>query len=239
MSADAVSPVARTTASNNLAYVFQEVLTAVLRVRYQPQQVPDATAFRTQLRKLLQSAMGEARTLGYASANIQMGMLVVVGFLDESVLNSTTQSPLVAEWSRRPLQEELFGGHLAGETVFKNISTLLQQQDSPELADVLELHALALELGYKGRYAFSSGGELHNILQLCRQKIARIRGQAPLFPAPARQVVAPVKRSDSVARALLITTAALAVLTVAAFAGYEISLSSGASHLATSAQSSR
>lgn len=227
------------TASNNIAYTFQEVLTAVLRVRNQAQQVPDAAAFRAHLRRLLQTAMGDARTLGYASANIQMCVLVVVGFLDESVLNLPPGNPLVAEWSRRPLQEELFGGHLAGETVFTNISTLLQQQDSPELADILELHCLCLELGYKGRYAFSNGGELRNIQQLCRAKISRIRPDARLFPAPVLQDRPPVKTSDGVARSLLIAAIALCVLTVGAFAGYELSLSSGASRLAASGLSAR
>ncbi len=231
--------VSRSAPANNLAYTFQEPLTAILRVRFQPQQVPDIAAFRAHLRRLLQTSMGEARSLGYSSPNIQMSLLVVVGFLDESVLNLPAQSPLVADWSRRPLQEELFGGHLAGETVFTNIATLLQEQDSAETADVLELHALVLELGYKGRYAFSNSGELRNVLQLCRQKIARVRGPSPLFPAPVAEQRAPVKTSDPVARTLLFSAAAMAVLTLCAFVGYQLSLSSGAARLVSSALSAR
>lgn len=231
------SPVLPMPVNNNLAYTFQEPLTAILRVRFQPQQVPDITAFRAHLRRLLQTAMSDARSLGYASPNIQMSVLVVVGFLDESVLNLPAQSPLVADWSRKPLQEELFGGHLAGETVFTNIAALLQQQDSAEVADVLELHALCLELGYKGRYAFSNSGELRNILLLCRQKISRIRGQQPLFPAPVAQARPAVSQKDSVARTLLIAAIVLFVVTLCAFTGYTLSLSSGATRLATSAPS--
>lgn len=215
--------------TSNLASCFQEVITAILRVRSQRQTVGNSEAFRTQLRQLLQTAMGEARTLGYNSQYIQMAVLVTVGFLDETVLNLGT--PVVAEWARRPLQEELFGGHVAGETVFSNLRGLLQQQDAPELADVLEIHCLCLELGYKGRYAFSNGAELSQIVTLCRNKIARIRGPQSLIPVPS--VAAPVQRvgTDVLGRSLLIAAAALVVLTLAAFAGYEVLLSSGVSHL--------
>ena len=114
----------------NLASAFQEVITAVLRVRSQRQSVQNLDTFRTQLRQLMQTAMNEARTLGYNSQYIQMAVLVTVGFLDETVLNLGTG--VVADWARRPLQEELFGGHVAGETVFANLQQLLQQQDAPE-----------------------------------------------------------------------------------------------------------
>ncbi len=216
--------------SSNLASVFQEVLTATLRLRTQPQKVQNTEALRTQLRQLLQTAMNDARRLGYSSQHVQMSVLVAVALLDETVLNlGTTVS---AEWSRKPLQEELFGGHLAGETVFDNLRALLQQQDAPELADVLELHCLCLELGYKGRYAFSNGGELRQLIQLCREKVQRARGQQPMFPAP--HLAAPELRvgADAIARALMIAAIALALITVVAFAGYGYSLSNQASHLA-------
>ncbi len=223
----------------NLASVFQEVLTAILRIRYQPQQVPDAAAFRAHLRRLLQTAMTDARALGSSSPNIQMGVLTVVGFLDESVLNLPAGSALVNDWSRRPLQEELFGGHLAGETVFTNLASLLQQQDSAEVADVLELHCLVLELGYKGRYAFSGGGELRNLIRLCQDKILRIRGRHALFPAPVPAARAAVRTTDQVARGFLIATVILALVTGGAFAGYELSLGSGAQRLQNTALSLR
>lgn len=216
----------------NLASCFQEVITAVLRVRSQRQSVQNIETFRTQLRQLMQTAMNEARTLGYNSQYIQITVLVTVGFLDETVLNLGTG--VVADWSRRPLQEELFGGHVAGETVFVNLRQLLQEQDAPELADVLEIHCLCLELGYKGRYAFSNGAELRQIIQMCREKILRIRGSRPMFPELASLPAAVPVRSDLLGRSLLVAAIALVVVTLAAFAGYEASLSSGISHLQSS-----
>lgn len=218
--------------TGNLASCYQEVLTAVLRVRSQRQVVQNSETFRAQVRQLLQTAMGDARALGYNNQYIQMSLLVVVGFLDETVLNLGTG--VVAEWSRRPLQEELFGGHVAGETVFANLRTLLQQQDAPELADVLEIHCICLELGYKGRYAFSNGAELRQIIQMCREKILRVRGKQPLIPAPTLASRPQAARKDLLGRGLLISAALLAVVTIAAFAGYELSLSSGVSRLDSS-----
>ena len=144
---------------NSLAQCFQETLTAILRVRFNRQQVQEAESFRTHMRRSLQSAMQDARALGYSSETVQMAVFAVVAYMDESVLN--LQSPVFAEWARRPLQEELFGGHLAGEAFFRNLRALLAQQDSPENADALEIHCLCMQVGYRGRYALGDTGELH------------------------------------------------------------------------------
>ncbi len=217
----------------NLASCFQEVITAVLRVRSQRQAVQNSESFRTQFRQLLQTAMSDARTLGYNSQYIQMAVLVTVGFLDETVLNLGTS--VVADWARGPLQEELFGGHVAGETVFTNLRGLLQQQDSPELADVLEIHCICLELGYKGRYAFGNTGELRQIIQLCRDKILRVRGKRPLFAMP--DVASPAQRAgkDGLSLALLVCAIVLLVAVLGAFAAYQYSLSNGVTTLVNTA----
>ena len=65
----------------------------------------------------------------------------MVAFLDESVLNS--RNPIFADWLRKPLQEELFGTHIAGEVFFQNLQQLLGRSDSPDLADLLEIYHLA------------------------------------------------------------------------------------------------
>ena len=221
----------------NLAFCFQEVLTSVLRIRASAQPPADLEGFRAQMRRLLQSAMAEAKTLGYSSQSIQMALLAAIGFLDESVLN--IRSAAVAEWTRRPLQEEIFGGHVAGETFFTNLAQLLQQQDSAEVADVLEMQTLCLELGFKGRFAFSNGGEIARLITQCRQKMSRIRGASPLFPAPASAPVTAASSVDRLGRGLMIAAAALALATVAAFAGYELSLSNGAARLASAPLTTR
>ena len=224
-------------AGPNLAYCFQEVLTSVLRVRGSAQAPSDLADFRGQMRLLLQNAMVEAKALGYSSPTIQMALLAAIGFLDESILNLRGAS--VSEWTRRPLQEEIFGGHVAGETFFANLAQLLQQQDSAEVADALEMHCLCLELGFKGRLAFSSGGDIARFITQCRQKIDRIRGVAALFPPPLPAPILTVSAVDRLGRGLMITTAALALATAVAFAGYALSLSNGAARLASAPSTAR
>ncbi|HEX4030069.1 MAG TPA: DotU family type IV/VI secretion system protein [Terracidiphilus sp.] len=222
---------------NSLALCFQEALTAVLRVRFQRQQVQDSESFRAQMRRSLQSAMQDARSLGYSSETVQTCVFAVVGFLDESVLN--LQSPVFSDWARRPLQEELFGGHLAGEMIFTNLRGLLGQQDSAEVADALEVHCLCLEMGYRGRYALGDSGELHQLLRQALGKIERVRGAAQLAPPIAAPEVPPARKSDPWTRTLLVTTCVLAGLTIAAFGGYEIMLGSGVTQVQNAGITSR
>jgi type VI secretion system protein ImpK len=129
----------------NLASVFQEVITVIVRVRFQQQAVSNAEVFRGQIRQSLQEPMQRARALGYSNEIIRGAVFAVVALLDESILN--LQDPVFAQWARQPIQEELFGGHLAGETFFRNMRAYSSLPDSPELADVLELYCLCLLLG--------------------------------------------------------------------------------------------
>jgi len=214
---------------NSLTLCFQEVLTAILRVRFQRQQVQDAESFRAQMRRSLQSAMQEARALGYTSEAVQMGVFACVAYMDESVLN--LQNPVFGDWARRPLQEELFGGHLAGETFFLNLRKLLAEQDASEVADALEVHCLCLQMGYRGRYALGDTGELHQLLRQALGKIERIRGAASLMPVIAAPEVPPARTTDPWTRTLLIATCVLAGLVAIAFGGFDLSLGSGVSHV--------
>ncbi|AXC13362.1 putative transmembrane protein [Acidisarcina polymorpha] len=214
----------------NLASVFQEVITAIVRVRFRLQSVNNAETFRTQIRQSLQTPMQAARSLGYSAEQVQGAVFAVVALLDESVLN--LQDPVFGQWARRPLQEELFGGHLAGETFFRNLRAYLEQSDSPHLADVLELHCLCLQLGYRGRYALGDSGELYAMQRQARARIQRIRGDARLFqgaslPKPAM----PVRTADWWTSCLLYTSLALACLLLIGFIGYHFSLSAGAGSL--------
>jgi type VI secretion system protein ImpK len=214
----------------SLASTFQEVLTAIVRVRFRLQHVHEAQGFRAQIRQSLQLTMQQARSLGYSSESVQMAVFAAVAFLDESVLN--LQDPVFIDWSRQPLQEELFGGHLAGETFFRNLRAYLSQQDSTEVADVLELHCLCLMMGYRGRYALGDSGELHSMLRQARERISRIRGEAYLAPRSTPVPVVTAQAGiDRWSRRLMWTACILAGLAIIAFGGYSLGLSSGLSSL--------
>ena len=210
--------------ANSLALAFQDVITVILRVRYRTQRVSDANGFRDSIRKMIAAAAAEGRRLGYSDATTQMALYAIVGFLDESVLNSG--DPWFGEWARRPLQEEMFGGHFAGEYFFKHTNDLLNQSDSAEVADALELHAVCLLLGYRGKYAFGDNGEISQIIRRIREKIGRIRGQLALCRVAVAPEVAPGKSGDAWVRRLLLLTAAMLLLVLVGFAGYYFLLGS-------------
>jgi type VI secretion system protein ImpK len=222
-----------TVRTNSLAYCFQESFTAILRVGSQRQTVQDAESFRGQIRNALRSAMEQAKALGYSSEMIQLSLFAAVAYLDESILN--LQSAAFADWSRRPLQEELFGGHTAGEVFFRNLQDLLGRQDAPEIADCLEVYCLCLLLGFKGRYALSGGGDLQAFVRQGRDKINRIRGNRNFLqmdtppPEVKRQA-----RIDQWSRGLGIAAACLLLIAILAFAGLYTALNSGLSQIQNS-----
>ena len=217
---------------DNLALIFQELFTAIVRLRSNRQAVSDAESFRHHIREAVKTAAQEARNRGYSTDDIRMGTLAVVGFLDETILN--LQHPLFANWPRKPLQEELFGTHMAGEVFFQNLQELLGRNNSEDLADVLEVHYLCLLLGYRGRYSLGDRGELQSISSATAEKIRRIRGpQGPLSPEwapPAESVQAPV---DPWSRRFLIGAISCFALMVLLFVVYKLVLGSGASGLET------
>jgi type VI secretion system protein ImpK len=225
--------------SANLALHFQEPLTAVVRLRANRQSVSDAESFRHQMREALKMASGDAQRDGYSADDIKLAAFANVALLDESILNS--QNPLFADWPRRPLQEELFGTHVAGETFFVNAHQLLARDDSPEVGDVLEVYHLCLLLGYRGRYSTGGRGELQATSDAIAAKIRRIRGGyrglAPAWALPQEPVQ--TTGADPWVRKLTWAAIGCAVLTILLFAVFKFSLLSGLSDLRTLAAQAR
>ena len=88
----------------NLALGFQEVFTAVVRLRYNRQAVLDAETFRAQMRQALRVAEQEARSRGCSAEDVKQVIFAVVAFLDESVL--TSRNPVFVNWPRLPLHRD-------------------------------------------------------------------------------------------------------------------------------------
>ncbi|MGC2529794.1 MAG: DotU family type IV/VI secretion system protein [Candidatus Acidiferrum sp.] len=177
--------------TENLAYIYQQILTVIVRVRQNRQAVADANAFRANIQAGLRSAEKDAIKKAYAPDDIRTATLAVVAFLDESILNSN--NPVFSSWQSMPLQEEMFGHHVAGETFFDNLEKLLSRQDSHDVADVLEVYALCLLMGYKGRYGLSGPDATRPIIDSTLEKIRRIRGPlvglSPAWAVPEGGVV--------------------------------------------------
>ncbi len=160
----------------HLALALQEAFTVAVRLRANRQVAADADAFRAQIKQLLGAADKDARRTGYDGDTVRLAIYAFIAFLDESVLNAS--QPMFATWSQQPLQEEVFGDHVAGENFFRHLADLLGRQDSEDLADLIEVFQICLLLGFRGKYAANPAG-LQSITAMVHDKIRRIRGGTP------------------------------------------------------------
>lgn len=206
-----------------LALALQDALTVIVRLRADRQPVADATAFRAHLKSLLARAEQEGAALGYPPEDVRVALFAVVAFLDESVLNA--RQPALAEWARRPLQDELFGGHMGGEWFYQYLERLLQRPDDPWLGDVLDVFHQVLLLGFRGRYGADTAS-VQVIAQRTGERVARLRGGegdlAPDWRPPADAIVRPdpwVRRLGVALVGTLVVVAALWVTARATLGG--------------------
>lgn len=131
----------------------------------------------------------------------------VFAWADEAVLCSSWDA--VREWLKHPLQRQYYGTANAGEEFFQRLEKLLNENGGPvddslfadfgkdgegaevasemnsKSAEVLEVYALCLSLGFTGKFFHESDGE--RLEKLRRDCIARIPGRAvesgePAFP---------------------------------------------------------
>jgi type VI secretion system protein ImpK len=227
------NPAAAAPRTVNLALVFQEVFTVTARLRCNRQTVTDAEVFRNQIRSALKAAEREGKSLGYTDEDIRLGIFAVVAFLDETVLN--LRNPVFQDWVRRPMQEELFGQHVAGETFFQHLQKILGRRDVLETADLLEVYYLCLLLGFLGRYSVSGKGELRAVMGAIDDKMRRIRKTRPDL-SPAWEIggqMVTIAQTDVWALRLGYAALACAGLTLVLFLSYWVLLGSGASDLRT------
>lgn len=211
-----------------LSLIYQEFLTGVVKLRAGRETVADAEAFRANIRAALAEGDAESRRQGYSDTEIQLARFGIVAFLDETVLNSGLD--VFSSWARKPLQEELFGVHVAGEIFFQNLDRLLRQPDSEHLAELLEVYYLCLLLGFGGRYSRSSGAELRVYRDQLAARIARIRGEVvkPAEVPPAR-AMAPL--ADPWVARLTWAAGACLILVLLLFITFKWSLAGGLSDL--------
>ena len=233
-----MSPSTQIRRPENLALFYQDVLTVVVRLRANRQAVDEANAFRHHTREALKKAATQALAAGYTAEDVKQATFAAVAFLDESVLNC--QDPLFADWLRKPMQEELFGTHVAGEVFFQNLQRILARSDAQDVADLLEVYYLCLLLGFGGRYSAGNRGELKQIMDAAAAKIHRIRGRfGRLSPEWALPDEKSPSRRDPWVRRLAVLATVCAVLMALLFIGYKVNLNSGAADVGSMAERMR
>lgn len=227
---DGTKTLANSKRMHNLQQIYQEVLTVVVRLRANRQRIGEPEVFRAQIRSALKAAEQEGLRIGYTLEDLRVAAFAIIAFLDESVLNS--QNPVFSDWAREPLQQELFGIHIAGEIFFRNVDRLLGRSDSDQSADLLEIHQLCLLLGFRGRYSATSGdAEIRAILTKIEDKIGRVYGNSAPNARKVNEVTA--TSTDQWTAALKWTAVASVLLALILFASYSTLLSSALRELIT------
>jgi type VI secretion system protein ImpK len=207
--------------ARNIVLLFQEILTAAVRIRANRHRLTTIEGFRTHVRSAFDSAEASTQKSGYSREEARMAVLAVVAFLDETILVST--DPAFLEWQRRPMQEELFGGHVAGETFFQNLNQLLTDDDVPRNADLLDIYYLCLVLGYRGRYSVGREKDLKSVIDRVAEKIGRIRGiTEPASAALIPPVEAIPSTTDPWLRAIAFAAVTMLLVTIALFTFYKV-----------------
>ena len=210
-------PVESSPAHENLALLYQGLLTGIVRLQSQRQRITDGESFRRRTKATLQEVEQVAVAAGYDVRDVRDTHYAVVAFLDSVVLHS--KDPVRAEWERKTLQEELFGKSDAGVVFFEKLDHFRSRRDSRQLADIVEVYLLCLLLGFEGRYSGAARGELDGIIQRARMRIQDIRGRnrqiSPTGGLPSDPMpVAPIQPSTD--RFRLVTFGAV-ILTILCF----------------------
>ncbi len=186
-------------AAENLALLYQGLLTGIVRVKSRRQHITDAESFRRRTKATLQEVERFAAAAGYDARDVRDTHFAVVAFLDSVVLNSA--DAVRSEWERKTLQEELFGQTDAGVVFFEKLERFFAQRDSPYLADILEVYLLCLLLGFEGRYSGALRAELDSNVEKVKRRIDDIRGHgnrlSPSYELPAEPAKSPVQPGRS------------------------------------------
>ena len=111
---------------------------------------PGAAEVRERLRKVLPRSEGPAATAA-AEAGAVDALYVMVAVADEVLLRQCPGWPGRLAWAQQPLEHALYGTRVAGERVFAAARDLASgRREDPAVAAVI---LLALQLGFRGRYA--------------------------------------------------------------------------------------
>ncbi len=73
--------------TENLALIYQELLTATVRLKANRQEVTDVESFRANTRKALADADDDGRHRGYTDEKLYFSRMAVVAFLDAAIIN--------------------------------------------------------------------------------------------------------------------------------------------------------
>lgn len=155
----------------------------LLKNRWSP---AEPEVFRERLKEFMAGVDRGAKRIEARAEDLYLAKYAYCALVDECVMGS--QTALRDTWQRKPLQLELFGDQLAGETFFQRLEGL--QAEGAARVQVLEVFHLCLLLGFQGKYLLEGAEKLGYLTSRLGDDIARFKGRrssfAPQWAAPDR-----------------------------------------------------
>jgi type VI secretion system protein ImpK len=139
--------------------------------------------FRARLHHLFQSAEQRSKEAGIPHDTFAEARYAVTAFLDELIINSRWAHK--EQWASRPLQYDFFGEFVAGEMFFKRLDAI--RAAMPLNADLMEIYALCLILGFEGQYRVQDRDKLKGLLDDMTREIQARRGEPPALSPHGRR----------------------------------------------------
>ena len=146
----------------------------LLKKRYDPS---DGEEFRHRCRDFLMTFERSARRIEAPSEDVYLAKYAFCALVDETILR--LQEGLRDQWQRKPLQLELFGDQLAGETFFDRLDEL--RGKGAERLQVLEVFHMCLLCGFQGKYLLEGSEKLGFLTSRLGDEIAHLKGRRPGF----------------------------------------------------------
>lgn len=109
---------------------------------------------------------------------VEQARFALVALVDETVL--TTGGAARDAWLINPIQLELFGDALAGESFFRRLEEL--RAEPRRTWPVLEVYLLCLALGFRGRYRVDGAEELNRVARGLGEVLRSARSHASKPP---------------------------------------------------------
>ena len=128
----------------------------------------------------------EGREAGIAREDIEAAKYPLVGFIDETILNSDWDGR--ERWREHPLQLDLYGETVAGERFFERMDKIRQKGESK--AELLQIYWLCLVLGFEGKYKIIGKPKLLTLIDEVRRELGfstSALGKSPISPHGRRR----------------------------------------------------
>jgi type VI secretion system protein ImpK len=157
---------------NRITEVTRECFDAIIQVRrVDAAGLPQPDVLHRQLRAFVDRMFTRAAQAGLGRDDVDDIAYAIVALADETV---ASRSEALGEfWAGHSLQLQYFRESVAGEAFFTRLE---QIRKDPRRREVLQVYALALSLGFQGRYRVRGGElELLTLIEEVQRELGRAR----------------------------------------------------------------